>query len=120
MSSIPFILIAVIIGVIGQLFLKAGLNALGAIDFSKGLMTSYTKIFLSPLVLLGIFIYLISVVFWLYVLSKVDLSFAYPFLAISYVLIILASQWFLGENVSFLRWTGVLVICFGVFIVSRS
>jgi uncharacterized membrane protein len=50
----------------------------------------------------------------------VALSFAYPFVSMSYVLIILASRVLLGEPVSLLRWVGVLVICAGIIIVSRT
>ncbi|MBA7681563.1 EamA family transporter [bacterium] len=120
MSKIPFIVIAVIIGVVGQLLIKYGLNKLGQIDFSESLIVSYGKIFLSPFVISGSLVYFLSGFIWLYALSKVNLSFAYPFLALSYILILLASQWFLGENVSFLRWIGVLVICLGVFLVAKS
>ena len=120
MSNILFILTAVTIGVAGQVFIKIGLNSLGDIDFSKSLIGSYGKIFLSPFIILGTFTYFFSVLFWLYALSKVDLSFAYPFLALSYVLIILVSRCFLGENVSLIRWVGVLVICFGVLLIAKS
>jgi drug/metabolite transporter (DMT)-like permease len=120
MPYVPFILIAVTLGVVGQLFIKKGLNALGYVNFSAGLFSAYLRIYLSPFVILGSLLYFFSIFFWLYALSKVDLSFAYPFLALSYVLILFASWWLLGENVSFLRWIGVLIICSGVLLVSKS
>lgn len=120
MSVVLIILIAVLLAVIGQIFVKRGLNLLGTIDFSSGLFITYVKIFLSPLVLIGSIIYTISIFFWIYSLSKVDLSFAFPFLSFSYVLIILVSWLILGENIPLLRWIGVLVICVGVFLISRS
>jgi drug/metabolite transporter (DMT)-like permease len=106
--------------VVGQLMVKKGLNLLGAIDFSQGKMYSYFKIFASPFVILGSLSYAISIFFWLYALTRVDLSFAYPFLALSYVLIILASWLFLDESIPATRWIGILVICLGVFLVSRA
>ena len=120
MSNVPFIVIAVTIGVVGQILIKKGLNLLGDINFSGGFVHSYLKIFFAPYVILGVLTYFCSIFFWLYALSKVDLSFAYPFLALSYVFIVLASQYYLGEIVPFIRWIGVLVICFGVLIVSKS
>jgi len=120
MSSLPFILIAVTLGVVGQLFIKIGLNSMGKLDFSSGIILTYMRIYTSPYVISGTFIYVLSVFFWLYALSRVDLSFAYPFLALSYVLILLASFIFLGETIPFMRWIGVLVICFGVYLVSKS
>jgi drug/metabolite transporter (DMT)-like permease len=113
-------MIAVTIGVVGQIFIKMGVNLVGDIDFSGGFISAYLKIFLTPWVITGSLIYFSSTFFWLYALSKVDLSFAYPFLALSYVLIILSSRFFLGESIPLIRWIGVLVICFGVFLVSKS
>jgi drug/metabolite transporter (DMT)-like permease len=115
-----FILLAVTIGVAGQLLIKLGLNSLGKIDFSHSLIGAYAKMFCSPFVFGGIFTYVISIFLWLYALTKVDLSFAYPFLASSYVMVLIASWFFLGESIGIIRWIGVAVICIGVFLVSRS
>ncbi|PQP35628.1 multidrug resistance protein [Desulfobacteraceae bacterium SEEP-SAG9] len=120
MQYVIFTLIAVTITVMGQLFIKKGLNLLGDLDFSSGFIRTYSKIFISPYVILGFSIYVVSIFVWLYVLSKVDLSFAYPFLAFSYVLVILFSLFFLGETISLIRWAGVVLICFGIIFVSRS
>lgn len=120
MSTAPFIVIAVAIGIVGQLLVKKGLNSLGNLNFSLGLLETYIKIFLSPLVILGSLTYFASVFFWVYALTKVDLSFAYPFLALSYVLILLCSWVFLGEHIPLIRWVGVVVICLGVLLVARS
>jgi drug/metabolite transporter (DMT)-like permease len=120
MQYLPFILVAVMLAVAGQLLLKTGLNLLGNMSFSSGIVASYIKIFISPYVILGILAYFGSLCLWLYTLSKVNLSFAYPFVAISYVLVILSSRLILGETVPMLRWVGVMVICCGVILVSRS
>lgn len=120
MPIIVYIIIAIVLSVISQLLTKAGLNALGNLDLSHGFTSFYLKIFLSPWVILGVVAYTIAGFFWLYSLTKVDLSFAYPFLALSYVLILLFSRVFFYESVSPLRWAGVLVICLGVILVSRS
>ncbi|MEW6003331.1 MAG: EamA family transporter [Nitrospirota bacterium] len=114
------ILVAVFLGVTGQLFIKKGLNLLGGLDFSTGLVSTYSRILLSHWVILGISTYISSLFLWLYALSKVDLSFAYPFLAVSYVFVILFSWAFLGETIPILRLIGVLIICFGVFLIAKS
>jgi len=105
---------------LGQVWIKKGINNLGQLDFSSALINTYLKVFLSPYVLLGIFVYYIGVFFWLYALSKVDLSFAFPFVSLSYVLVFFLSWWFLGEHISILRWIGIMTICFGVLIVGKS
>ena len=57
---------------------------------------------------------------WISVLSRLDLSLAYPFLALNFVLITLISRVFLGETVPTLRWLGILVIVGGILLVARS
>lgn len=120
MFAIPSLLISMFLGVVGQVFIKKGLNSLGNLDFSTALIATYVKIFFTPFIILGISLYSLGVFFWLYALSKVELSFAYPFVSVSYVLVLFFSWWFLGENISLLRWAGVFSICLGVFLISRS
>lgn len=121
MYVIPSLLISMVLGVIGQVFIKKGLTSLGGLTFSTAFVNSFTRIFLSPFTILGLFLYFIGVFFWLYALSKVDLSYAYPFAAgLSYAFAMLVSWFILGESISHLRWIGVGVICLGVFIVARS
>ncbi len=57
---------------------------------------------------------------WIAVLSRMDLSYAYPFLALNFVLVTFVAQVGLGEVVPSLRWVGVSIICAGVVLVARS
>jgi drug/metabolite transporter (DMT)-like permease len=118
--AIPFIVTAVLLSVAGQLLVKKGINLMPGLDFSKGVIGVYARILFSPYVLAGTLMYCFSVVFWLYSLTKVELSYAAPFLALTYIFIVLASWLFLGESVSAMRWIGVVVVSVGVLIVSLS
>jgi len=71
-------------------------------------------------ILLGFLFYIISTFIWLSVLSRVQLSFAYPLISFGYVLTVFFSWLLLNESVSLIRWLGVMVICCGVFLISRS
>lgn len=115
------ILLSTLLGVAGQLVLKHGMTIMGEQTISRaGAVSAAMKMATSPWVLLGIAVYVSGTFFWLVALSRVELSFAYPFASLSYVLI-LASAWaFLGETVSLLRLAGVVTICLGVLIVSQS
>jgi drug/metabolite transporter (DMT)-like permease len=57
---------------------------------------------------------------WLAVLSRASLSFAYPFAALTYVLIVLFDRFVLDETVPALRWGGVAFIIVGIILVSRT
>jgi drug/metabolite transporter (DMT)-like permease len=118
-----FIAASILAAVAGQLVLKHGMTQLG----SQSLTLSPTGVFdlvwrvgTSPWVLLGIGFYVTGMFFWLMVLSRVDLSFAYPMLSISYVIVLGSSWLLLGESISVLRIVGVLAIMGGVAIVSQS
>lgn len=117
---IVIIIFTVVLSVVAQIFVKSGINLLGPIDFKTRLLSAYTRVFFTPLVLIGTLIYTVSILLWLYSLSKVDLSFAYPFAALSHVLVPLASLLLLGEEVPLRRWIGIAVICVGLIVVSRS
>jgi multidrug transporter EmrE-like cation transporter len=121
-KSIILILVSISIAVGGQLLLKIGLNKIGSISVNS--FSSLGQLFLgiikSPLVLTGLFCYVISAAIWLVVLSAVDLSFAYPFVGLTYVLILIISKFILGEDVNPIRWIGAAVITAGVILISRG
>ncbi len=106
----------------GQLLLKAGANKVGRIEAVA--LRNPLKIVLSfltsPLILLGLTLFLVSAFLWITALTRVDLSFAYPLVGISYVLILLFSRIFLGENVNAFRWLGALLVALGVALISRG
>jgi len=57
---------------------------------------------------------------WLAVLSWEDLSVALPMQALNYVIVAFLSQWYLGESVTPMRWAGIVIICIGVALVTKS
>ncbi|WP_419174463.1 EamA family transporter [Desulfosediminicola sp.] len=118
--SISCLLTSILMGAIGQVWIKKGLNSITDLNFANGIIHSYLKIFFSSYVMLGLTLYASGVFFWLYGLSKVPLSFAFPFVSLSYVLVFFLSWFYLGEHISMLRWTGLCTICLGVFIVSMT
>ena len=74
----------------------------------------------SPVVWGGLVLFGLSAVVWLFALSRVELSFAYPFAALGYVIIVLASLTVLHESVPPLRWAGVAFIIAGIILVART
>ena len=114
------ILLSILTGVAGQTVIKMGVSQPGASEAADGLFSLVNMILRSPLVLLGLVLYGIGALAWIAVLSRVDLSVAYPFLALNFILVTLSSMFFLGESIPWLRWVGVLVVCSGILLVARS
>lgn len=107
-------------GVVGQTLLKLGVNHAIAPAGDGGLAGFIGMIVTEPLVLLGLACYVLAALTWIAALTRLDLSVAYPFLALNFVLIALSSWLILGETVPLLRWLGILVICAGILLVARS
>lgn len=120
-SYIPLILFTVMTNATAQILLKKGMTGLGpsAFDMSQPVAT-VLRIGLNPWVFLGLTTFVVSMVSHLYVLSKVELSFVYPFLSLAYVVVAVYAYFFFNENVSAMRVAGLGVICLGTLIISRS
>lgn len=111
----------IIIAAGGQIVLKLGMNKVGMVSFSKAsLLSFFSKILATPLVLFGLFLYALSAFLWLVVLSREKLSFVYPMVAFSYVVTVILSMVILKEEVPWLRLVGLGVICLGIFLIAKS
>jgi multidrug transporter EmrE-like cation transporter len=74
----------------------------------------------NPFLLLAMLCYAASIIVWLLVLSKLEVSLAYPFLSIGYVITAVIGYFFLGEAVTLPRIAGIGLICLGLVVLSRS
>lgn len=121
MKQIILLLVTVSLNVAGQYFMKRGMMSVGVISGNLlNIMNSLGDAFFNPFVLGGVGAYGLSSICWLILLSRVELSYAYPALSLGYVLITIVSALVLGEQVNTMRWAGVVVICAGVILLSRS
>ena len=119
MSVMILIFSAIILNVCGHLFLKAGMNKIGAISVDQ-LLLSFSKIFTTPYVILGLLSYVSSVAMYMVVLSRVDISYAYPLMmGLGYVLIVLFSWQIFAEPFSTFKWIGIVLILMGVFLLGK-
>ncbi|MFN3429583.1 MAG: EamA family transporter [Candidatus Sericytochromatia bacterium] len=120
--SFLLILASLTFAAIGQYFLKIGANELGALggsDAGRAFDVAW-KAATNPWLVTGLTCYGLGAVTWIIVLTRVQLSWAYPMLALNQVLILLIGWGILKEPVNPLRWGGVLLIITGVVLVSRS
>lgn len=109
-------LLSILLSSAGQLSLKYGLSLQ---SLPEGFFGALPLVLRSPFVLAGIAAYGASMLLWLAVLAKAELSLAYPMVSLSYVLVALGAALFLREALSFTRVLGILVIVLGVLLVTR-
>jgi multidrug transporter EmrE-like cation transporter len=119
LRTFAVLLIAISLSVTGETLLKKGVNSLGGLDFAPAtLIPTFVRIFTTPLVFLGFVFIFGGSLFWLAVLSKWDLSLAYPLLSISYIASLFVGALVLGEQVTLIRIVGVLVVVVGVVLIT--
>ncbi len=117
--NILLILISVLLNCAAQLCIRKGMLIIGEVEMSS--IVRSLGIMITNLWLWGAMIsYAVSILLWIVVLSKVEVSFAYPFLSIGYVVAALVGYYFFGESLSLIRVAGIIIICVGVYLISRS
>ena len=115
------LLVAISLSVSGELLLKHGMNQVGVLSIQPDeVLSGLGRTFSQPAIWGGFVLLFSGAIFWLAVISRVDLSLAYPMLSLGYVIVVIASWLLLKENITFVRLLGVMVICLGVVVVSRS
>jgi multidrug transporter EmrE-like cation transporter len=121
-TSIALIVVSVCFAVAGQLTLKSAMQHAGRIEAGelKRPAAIVVRVAKQPRLWAGLVLFGVSSFFWLVVLSRVPLSLAYPFVGISYILIVSFSRFVLHEQVPVLRWAGVAVIATGIVLVGLS
>jgi multidrug transporter EmrE-like cation transporter len=121
LKNLLLILTCVVLGVCGQLLLKQGMSAdPDRVDQASEVLPRLLKAAVNPIVIAGFLFYGISAALWLIVLTRSELSYAYPLLSTGYVIVVFLSRVFFHESVTASRWVGTLVICVGVWLISRT
>jgi drug/metabolite transporter (DMT)-like permease len=121
MKTMPLILLSVVINVSAQLLLKAGMNRIGFFNFSWANIAPISwQIATNPFILAGLACYVFAVVAWLLVLSRTEVSLAYPLISLGYVLNAIAAYYCFNENLSLSRIAGIGVIILGVYLIART
>jgi drug/metabolite transporter (DMT)-like permease len=121
MSTLWLIGLSITAGVAGQTLLKLGVSHPGAASFASfDPVAVILMIFKSPLMIGGLILYGVGALSWIMVLSRLNLSYAYPFLALNFVLIALVSRLVLGEPIPLMRWMGIVLISIGIIVIAQS
>lgn len=115
------IVFGVLLNAAAQLLLKAGMERIGQFAFSvSNIWPIGLQVASNPFILAGILFYVISVGVWLLVLSRLDVSIAYPMISIGYIVNAVAAYYLFGEDLNFNKMLGILIILFGVYLVAKN
>ena len=118
---LPLILFTVLTNATAQIMLKRGMLSIGPLTVEgRNLVATTVSVLFNPFVFLGLCTFVISMVSHLIVLSRVELSYAYPFLSLAYVVVALYAYVVFREDVNAMRVMGIALICVGTIFISRS
>lgn len=118
---LPLIVLGVLLNAAAQLALKQGMRNIGYFDFRLSVSSRvFFAIATNPYILTGLGCYMVSVAVWLLVLSRVEVSYAYPLLSIGYIVTAVAGWFLFNESMGLMRWSGIIVICLGVWLITRT
>ena len=121
MKYLGFILFTVMTNAAAQVMLKQGMMSLGDISFAgTNPVIKILQIVFNPWVFLGLCTFVISMASHLFVLSKVELSFAYPFLSLAYVAVAVFAYFVFREDLNAYRIAGIAAICVGTILIAQG
>lgn len=105
-----------------QLLLKLGMShaAVRAAVEGRHWTSLIQQLVVNPWVVAGLSLYVLGAAVWLLVLAKVELSLAYPFVGLGFVITMLLGWWFLNDALNVQRVMGTLLITAGVALVARG
>ncbi|MCL1947549.1 MAG: EamA family transporter [Chitinivibrionia bacterium] len=110
-------LISILLGAVAQYFFKTGVTAVSnkSIETVEIIKYGITNLYVWG----GLFCYGFSLLLWFYVLSKMELSRAYPLVSLGYVFTMILSYFLLNESITFPKVAGIILIMAGVFALTR-
>lgn len=121
MMIFALILLGVFLNAAAQLMLKAGMAQIGYFEFTvANALPIAFRVMANLPIIGGLFLYVVSVVVWLLVLSRVEVSFAYPMISIGYIVNAIAAYYLFGEPLTSVRMLGIFIIISGVYLVAHS
>jgi drug/metabolite transporter (DMT)-like permease len=117
LMALATLFVALCLGSLGQVLLKAGINMLGE---RPPALVVIISIFTNLRVFGGFACYALSSLFYIVALSRLPLSFVYPLIALTYVIVAALAWSVLHEPIPGLRVVGLAVIMVGVVIMALS
>jgi len=116
-----YIVTTIAFTVYGQLILKWRIEQLGAMpgEFSQKIKF-LLSLLADPYIFSGFAAAFLASLAWMAAMTRFDLSHAYPFMSLNFVVVLLLSAWVLHEPMNMQKILGVALIVFGTIIAARA
>ena len=118
-SGFLLIVFSVTLSAIAQTFFKYGVSGV-SIASESSLVMKVWILLTTPFVLIGLGCYGVGTIIWLFALKHIDLSLAYPFVGLSFIMVFVFGVFFLDEAFSVHRLIGTCIVIAGILVLARS
>lgn len=120
MKNINLILLGVFLNAGAQLFMRKGMLQIGQISLNAISVKMLPKFVSNILLWLSICCYITSALIWMVILSKVEVSFAYSFISLGFIIVTVAGCLLFHEHITINRIVGIILISIGVIFISKE
>jgi len=117
-----YLLLAISFGVVSQLIIKWQMSAFSFNDYEtwQDKFALAFSMLLNPYIMIALVLTLLAGVTWMIAMTKFEISYAYPFTILGLVFVTIFSVILFGESVNIYKIGGIILIVFGVIIISKG
>ena len=116
-----YIAMTIFLTVFGQIAIKMQVAKAGALPDAGGdKLLFLIRLLLNPWIVAAFAAAFLASVTWMGAMTKFELSHAYPFMALNFVIVLLLSAWLFNEPLSVTRMAGVALICIGTIVAAQG
>lgn len=121
LTVLALIVFSVSCSAVAQILLKIGMSlpSTSSALASGSFQNVMWAIIINPWVIGGLGLYFFGAVVWLFVLARVEVSYAYPFVALGFILTLFLGKVFMGDTVTLVRVLGTALVGLGVVLIAR-
>jgi multidrug transporter EmrE-like cation transporter len=116
-----YVLATIVLTVFGQLVIKWQVSKAGGLPVATGARFVFLlRLLVNPWIAGALVAALVAALSWMAAMTRLELSFAYPFMSLSFVLVLVLSALMLGEPLTLYKVVGMALVVIGLIVSSRS
>lgn len=116
-----YIFVSLFLGIYSQLILRWQVSLAGPLpETVMGKFYFILHLFTNMWIISGLIATFLAGVVWMMAMTKFEISYAYPWMSLSFVLVTLFSVMFLGESYNFTKVIGISLVVSGIIILAKS
>ena len=119
--SYVYVIATVLLTVFGQIAIKWQVLEAGPFPADPGEKLWFlARLLANPWVLSALAAGLLASVSWMAAMTRLELSHAYPFMSLAFILVMVCSAWFFSEPITPLKVTGIVLVVLGIVVGSQG